>query len=581
MQREHLLDNLETEGRQELDLYASYLDGQLNRYALLPALLSNEQRLQDLLVYPDQRSLLDRANLFLKEVTEITGASDVYLMNKRGTTVAASNHDDVVSFVGRNFAFRPYFTQAMLGDSGRYYALGTTSGKRGYYFSHSIKVEGRTVGVVVVKINIETFEDNWRSGSSDLVVTDPDGVIFITTRREWRYQTLRMFSNATLDRIRESRRYPNASLDPVALNQLEPRHSGNLLYESRNLPRTQYLRLTLDRPEADWQVHLFINLNTIKGQVWLTRLLLIAVILLIAMSIWTMRQRRLRKEERELERRKTMQDALQLLEERVDQRTEDLTEANKRLSDEIEKHEQTREELIQAAKLAALGQMSAGINHELNQPLAAMRTYADNARAYLEKEKTKEADWNLQQIIELTERMAQISSQLKIFSRKSSGQRVRVSVSACIQGALKVTQPKMKQCNAELVIELPDEDLFVKADMVQLEQVFVNLIGNACDATSEKQQPIIQVIGKDLGNGIKISVKDNGSGIPTEDIDHVFDPFFTTNESGLGLGLSISHTIVERLKGQLTARNHTDGGAVFEVMLEPAGLSSVSSNNDR
>ncbi len=269
-----------------------------------------------------------------------------------------------------------------------------------------------------------------------------------------------------------------------------------------------------------------------------------------------------------------MQDALVELECRVDQRTSDLTNANRLLRQEVEEHERTRDELIQAAKLAALGQMSAGINHELNQPLAAMRTYADNARAYLTRENLEQVGWNLQQISELTGRMAQISGQLKVFSRKSSGQLMRVSLGACLEGAQRILRTRIEHAGISLLIDMPDEDLFVAADMVQLEQVLVNLIGNACDALTDAAIKRIQVTARRDGERVQVQVRDTGPGIPADHLAQVFDPFFTTSEGGLGLGLSISHTIAQRLGGTLSAANATDGGAVFTLDLAAWGTDS-------
>ncbi|RLA33879.1 MAG: hypothetical protein DRR03_07180, partial [Gammaproteobacteria bacterium] len=228
----------------------------------------------------------------------------------------------------------------------------------------------------------------------------------------------------------------------------------------------------------------------------------------------------------------------------------------------------TQEELIQAAKLAALGQMSAGINHELNQPLAAIRTYADNARLLLEKKRGDEARWNLEQIGQLTGRMAQIITQLKAFARKSSGQAVTVSLPAAIDGALTLLRIDSDQ----VVRDLPPEELFVLADMVRLEQVLVNLIGNAQQALEGCPNPRIELHAEATDEAVTLTVRDTGPGITPEHLDQVFDPFFSTKEvgQGLGLGLSISYRIIDGFGGSLRAANHADGGALFTVRLPRA-----------
>jgi two-component system C4-dicarboxylate transport sensor histidine kinase DctB len=567
LQREALLGELEDKGRQELDLYVSHLAGQLNRYAFLPALLADDFRLQSLLLAPGNRDQQDQVNRFLGHVNDIAGSLDVYLMDASGLTVAASNWQDELTFVGRNFGFRPYFLDAMQGRSGRYFALGTTSGRRGYYFSHPVGEADDPQGVVVVKIDIDTLEGNWRSRDTDLIVTDPDGVIFVSTRAQWRYRALEPLTAATIARVRDSRRYPDTDLAPVFRSGSIERPSGARIFQPAWPRGPRLIGVASDMPQAGWRVHLLTSEQVITPQVWQTRLFALSLLLLLGTLVWLYAQRNRRRHERAREKQQLMEEALSELERRVAQRTMDLTEANRLLREEAEGHERTRDELIQAAKLAALGQMSAGINHELNQPLAAMRTYADNARTYLSRENLDQVAWNLQQISELTERMAQISGQFKVFSRKSSGRRLRISLHACLEDARRIVRSRLQQAGAELVVEMPQADLFVAADMVQLEQVLVNLIGNACDALHDAADKRIVVSARRLGARVQLQVRDSGRGISGENLARVFDPFFTTSESGLGLGLSISHTIVQRLGGSLSAANAPEGGAVFTLTL--------------
>ena len=567
VQRDSLLAQLEVEGRQQLDLYVSHFAGQLDEFAFLPALLADDHRLRALLQSPRDAALQDQVNRYLAHANTIAGSLDVYLMDARGVTLAASNWQKELTFVGRNFAFRPYFIEAMQGGAGRYYALGTTSGRRGFYFSYPVGAAESPLGVVVVKIDIDTLENAWRSQDSELVVTDPDGVIFISTRPQWRFRTLQPLRADTIERIRASRRYPDAELTAVFGAQQKALVSGARILEGVRSDAAGYISLATDMPQAGWRVQLLMSQKVVNPQVWQARLFAMTLLLLLATAGWLFAQRNRRRREHELEKRQVMQEALDELEGRVSQRTRDLTEANRLLRQEIERHQQTRDELIQAAKLAALGQMSAGINHELNQPLAAMRTYADNARTYLARENLEQAAWNLQQISELTGRMAQISGQLKVFSRKSSGQRIRVSLRACLEGALRILRNRIEQADAELVTDLPPQDLFLAADMVQLEQVLVNLVGNACDVLVNQPNRRIEVSARACGADVVLEVHDSGPGIPQQNLKKVFDPFFTTTENGLGLGLSISHTIAQRLGGSLTAGNAAVGGAVFTLTL--------------
>ena len=264
------------------------------------------------------------------------------------------------------------------------------------------------------------------------------------------------------------------------------------------------------------------------------------------------------------------------LEVSVERRTRDLVASNQRLSDEIEERRraeanlrQTQDELIQAAKLAVLGQLAAGINHELNQPLAAIRAYAENARRFIALARHDKADANLEQIVELTERMADISAQLRQFSRKSSERQETISVQACIDYALRLFQSRLREGNISIIQDWPDETLWVKGDLVRLEQVLVNLIGNALQAMKGVPDPQLTLGAHTHQQQVVISVTDNGPGIPEEHLGHIFEPFFTTKApgSGLGLGLSISSRIMDDLGGKLQAANQPEGGACFTITL--------------
>lgn len=568
------LSQLDVQGQQEVELYVSHLNGQLDRFAYLPALLSGDGRIRQLLATPDDVALTVEVNRFLSYVNRITGALDVYLMDATGLTLAASNWQQENTFVGNNFAFRPYFQQAMQGGPGRYFALGTTSQRRGYYFSYPVQAADRPLGVVVVKLNVDTLEQEWQDSRSVVLITDPDGVIFAASRAPWRYRTLTQLPREARQRIVESRRYPNTGLQPLLQEQVGLEASGARIMRVGGAGQGHdFLVQTQVMPEAGWQVHLYTDLAPVRSAVWQSRLVMLVItgITMMVLVLWVQRQRWQREQARhEQEKRHAMEQALAQLEERVAQRTADLMAANQQLQDEAGRHRQTQDELIQSAKLAALGQMSAGISHELNQPLAAIRAYADSARSLLAHDRFDEAADNMQQIAELTERMANISAQLKVFARRSEGQLTRVSLRASVEGALKILQPRVKETGAEVVVDLPDDDLYAQADMVQLGQILVNLLGNALDAVASTGQPRVEVRGRQRDDRVILTVRDHGPGIPPQNLERIFDPFFTTSDTGLGLGLSISHRIAERMAGQLEAGNHADGGAEFRLTLAAA-----------
>ncbi|AKH22265.1 hypothetical protein AAY24_13080 [Sedimenticola thiotaurini] len=575
--RQLALENLQLQNQHQLKLFVASLQGQLQKYEILPELLATNSLLLNFLQYPNDVNTITALNRYLESINNVAGASDTYLMNAQGWTIAASNWLSDRPFIGRNFGFRPYFKQAMQGKLGRYFALGSTSNRRGYYFAYPVRDKKKIQGAVVMKIEFNEFEESWSGLKENFVVTDPDGVIFVSTNDEWRYKSLSPLDDEVLKRIYASRRYGDVEIGTLSITRKDRLNETAQVVNMGVSRHSDHLMLVQEMAEAGWRVHTFASLDVVNGQmlksVLFAAILYIAIILLVLYIV--QRSRRI-KERARFEKR-----AKQVLERRVQERTTDLTQANLRLMKEIEEHRrtdetlrQTQNELIQAAKMAALGQMSSGINHELNQPLAAIRSYADNARALLTRDRPEEACWNLEQIAELTERMAKISRQLKVFSRKTSGQIVVVSLRAVIDNALKIVGPQLKDTGTTLRRNVLKEELYVMSDMVQLEQVLVNLLTNAVHAVEQQDERWIEIaVARQQGKAI-IKILDNGPGIEKANLERIFDPFFTTKseDRGLGLGLSISYRIVEMMDGSLTAANCPEGGAIFTLQLNIANM---------
>jgi two-component system C4-dicarboxylate transport sensor histidine kinase DctB len=291
---------------------------------------------------------------------------------------------------------------------------------------------------------------------------------------------------------------------------------------------------------------------------------------LLVLMLLVLQQRFRRRRERaryEAQVNQSLREARDRLEQRVEERTVDLRQemAERRRMEQA--LSQTRDELIQAAKLAMLGQMSASISHEINQPLAAIRSYTDNARQFLRQDRCDDVSWNLEQIAELIGNMTQISSQLKLFARKTDGQRSPVSLRNVIDSSKRILLPQLKRTRTEVRVPPLTQDVEVMADPVRLEQVLVNLIANAMNAMEQQQERWVDM-GIETGlDRLRLTIRDNGPGISEEHLKRIFDPFFTTKESGLGLGLSISQHIVESMGGTLSARNSELGGALFTLEL--------------
>lgn len=551
-------NELTEQNRQTLDLYVANLLGTLSRYEVLPRILGDLPALRAALQHAEEPYVRDSANRLLKKLRKQTGADVIYLMATDGNTLAASNWDEEDSFVDRNFAFRPYFRQAMEGRLGRFFGLGTTSGKRGYYFGAAVRDGDQVLGVLVVKVDLDHTETLWGSTPEQLLVTDNFGVVILTSRPDCRFRATRGLGVDEREQIAFDQPYPTLYPQDLTLN------IDAWLIQSRELK------------ETGWTVRILAPVSLVERPV--RTVVAIGAATLLALLLWLgllMQRRR-----HFLERLALDSQARQQLEQRVLERTRDLEALNSRLKVEVLEREQAQQELVraqdellQAGKLSALGTMSASISHELNQPLAAIRSYADNARVLLDHERVDEARDNLRLISELIARMASIIAHLRAFARRDQHAPERVALQPALDDALALLAKRRQAMGVELIRDLPEATLWVQAGETRLRQILANLLANALDALGERPQPRRIWLRAELeGDGVLLTLRDNGPGFSAEALQRAREPFFTTKTSaqGLGLGLAICDTLTRALGGELRMSNHAEGGAQLGLFLRSA-----------
>ncbi|MBX9456882.1 MAG: sensor histidine kinase [Rhizobium sp.] len=543
-----------------LRLAVSALSGQLKRYEPLPALISDHDDIKDLLASPGDPGLRMAANVYLRDINALLKSSDIYVMTLDGETIAASNYAGPATFVGQNFSYRPYFQDAAAGRQARFYALGTTSAKRGYYFAAPVTVAGAIRGVIVFKVDIDAIEGSWRGGEYKIIVNDPEGIIFMSGSPAWLYSSVLPLTKERLARTAESRRYSDAVLRELPIRRASL--AGHALMQIAAPGDTrEYLSLSQYVGDADWTVSVLMDTASVHSQ---ARTAIVALVLLLCVAGLVggvLIQRRARLTERiEMESRAKAE-----LEHRVEERTADLARVNLELR-------KTQADLIQAGKLAGLGQMSAALSHEFNQPLAAAKTYADSAAVLLDRARYDDARGNLSRISSLIDRMAAISRHLRNFARKPNEKLGPVSVADVLGDTLEIVSVRLATAGAEVLSDLGSPPPVVRAGSVRLQQVLVNIISNAADVAEGRDDRRIHVSARHEGERVVIEVRDHGPGVQPAIAERIFDPFFTTKGvgKGLGLGLSISYNIVKDFGGNLTVANHEEGGAVFRIELEPA-----------
>ncbi len=573
---EKSFQELNDRGQNTLSLAESTIRGQLARFERLPELLADNRAVRSLLLAPRDADLIMSANIYLRDAATLLGASDIYVMYRDGVTLAASNFDQPHSFVGGNFAFRPYFFDALDHGEGRFYALGTTSNKRGYYFGAGIDVAGQRLGVMVLKIDVDELEQAWASDDLRIIVTDPEDIVFLSNRPDWLFHAFGTLTPDRLARTQETRRYSNAELGEIDFQARTDRGGFRLLSgHGQDDVAAEYLVVKSNMAQADWTVQVLLPTRAARVQAAASvviGLLAAGLLALVAFIIW---QRR-----RQLAQRLELEQAAKDdLERRVVERTSQLRDANEALKDEVTERRateaqlrKTQSELVQAGKLAALGQMSAALSHEFNQPLGAARNYAENAQLFLEQGRREEAQGNVERILGMIDRMTRISRHLRNFARKPNQQLGVVALADSVSEARELLGWRLRKSGVTLSVDLDPVDLKVVAGPVRLQQVLVNLISNGVDAVETGACKRLELTARKHDGHVRVTVRDHGAGVPEGLQARIFDPFFSTKEvgKGLGLGLSISYNIIRDFDGNLTMRNHPDGGAEFILDLNAA-----------
>jgi two-component system C4-dicarboxylate transport sensor histidine kinase DctB len=582
------LTELQATGRHRLDLYATSLEREIDKYAYFPTTLGLERDVLRLLAEPAPApAQAEEVNKYLEQLNERAGSLSIYILDRKGKVVAASNWRRADSFLGEDLAFRPYFRQAMDNGSGRFFGIGTTRGEPGYYLSSALTDSRGTLGVAVVKVGLKQLEKSWSTVEAPALVSDENGVVILASVPSWKFTTLKPLDAATRSAFDRTQQYNRRALNPLGVVDLATLEHGARLVRLQNAEPEMvsmfpiagtFVAQTQPLPGTPWSITVFSPQEQVRRNATDRATITgVGMAFLCILGLF-MNQRRRHLKDR-LAAQAALQKAHDELERKVAERTADLSSTNMQLQQEVTERihaERTlraaQDELVQAGKLAVIGQLSAGIAHELNQPLAALRTLSGNARKFLERGNQETASSNLDRIAELVDRMGRLTAQLKSFARKSSGEPQAVSVRRAIDNALFLLEQRLKHTRTAVHIDLPETELLAWCDANRLEQVLVNLAGNALDAMEGRAEPALDIAACTEAGRILIHVRDRGPGLSEESRAHLFEPFFTTKEagSGLGLGLAISSSIVADFGGTLSGDNHPQGGAVFTLDIPAA-----------
>jgi len=520
---------------QRLALYSGSIVSELQQNAVVPLLLSRDPALIVDLVSGDF-AITSRRLISIKE--EISAAS-LMLLDADGRTVASTNRRDLGTR-HRNLA---YFVEAQRSSDTVFTTTEVESGALRFTYSRKLEFDKELIGVIVVELALGRLEQSWSGVSEAILVTDSKGRIILSSEPTWKNQTV---EEALANQ-------PAATAIERAIRSAADWTQPGLgtYYEGQAL-----LRLDGKVGFQGWRLSYFTTFSSVRERVnGVLALEIMGFAILVALVFYVLSRR-------------ALQQSFLFKRESIELRA-----LNDRLSLEIEEREKVEQNLrvaeqslAQSSKLAALGEMSAAVSHELNQPLAAMKTYLAGAKLLLQRHRPSEALSSFQRIDDLIGRMGSITTQLKSYARKGGEDFVPVDLRNALQTGLAMMEPQLNQMDIKITQSVEKEPVMVLGDQLRLEQVVVNLLRNALDAMKELTDRHLD-IHLSSGATAKLAVRDNGNGI--DDLEQLFEPFYTTKKpgDGVGLGLAISSGIISDLGGRLIARNGSKGGAVFEIQL--------------
>ncbi|MBB4812567.1 two-component system sensor histidine kinase AauS [Pseudomonas rhodesiae] len=579
---------LSDNGERQLELHARTVESEISKYTYLPSLLELETSVSTLLADPNQETR-KAVNDYLEGLNRRSRSRAIYVMDTTGRVLATSNWRDADSYQGEDLSFRAYFQNAVRGQPGRFYGIGSTNGEPGYYLAHGLEEHGKIIGVAVVKVRLEALEERWQRARLEAFVSDENGIIILSSDPARRLKAVRPLSDEVKERLAHSLQYYWATL-----NELEPLARERLKEGTEKLTfpansevvndehEVSYLAQSRPLNDTPWSFTLLTPLNDLRRAAINQGILVAVAFGLVAFLLIAWNERRKVIATR-LAAREALQEANSQLERRIAERTADLRASNERLKGQIRERRQAEEtlrraqdELVQAGKLAAIGQMSTSIAHELNQPLAALRTLSGNTVRFLERGALDTASTNLKTINELIDRMGRITASLRSFARRGDDQG-QASLAKAVDAALQVLSARLD--NLPLTLHRDFTDAPLQIDQTRLEQILVNLIGNALDAMQAQPAPELWLEGSNAEGKYRLQVRDNGHGIDPEARKHLFEPFFTTKpgEQGLGLGLTLSASLAAATGGNLAVEHPSSGGTAFVLSLPLAGAHPTES----
>ena len=562
------ISTLENQLQRSIVLTNRAIETEIERFRYLPVVVGEDARIRAIAGQERSKTALAAANAYLETIVRQAGPAELYVLDAAGVTLAASNHATPESFVGQDYSFRPYFRSAMRTGDGRYYAIGVTTRKPGYFLASRIDIAGKPPVVVVVKADLSPLELTWKAAGVQTAIADRWGIVFLSGNPDWKYRPLIPLGGEASARLTAERTYEGADL--AARQPILPTGtdlpSGTLDEPSLRLAGDGgglLARFSTVEPDG-WRVLAATGTGDTAKLAGFWALAASIACLVATGALYFVHQRA------QIIRMRLRQG--ELLEHMVGERTRDLAgeiEIRRRTEDELRR---TQEGLIHSEKMAALGRMSAAIVHEVSQPLAALDATLATAGLLAGKKAADAAGERIVDARSLVKRMQRTVKHLKTFARKDASDLEDVAIDSVIANVVDLAAARAKSLGITLVIDARPPSPVVVAVALKLEQAMLNLLLNAMDAVEGRPDPVVTIRRTQDANRVEVAIIDNGSGIAPEHRERIGEPFFTTKMTGegLGLGLSIATTIVRECGGEIRLAEVAGGGTAATVSV-PVG----------
>lgn len=521
------------EAESRLSLYTRSLDETLNRFQHLPYVLSQDPSIiAATIAVQEDPQLLATLNLKLERFAEEAALEAIYLMDRNGTVISASNFRSPLTFMGQNYSFRPYFKAAMDGERGAFFGVGATTGRPGYFVSQPLRHSGQIIGVVAIKLDMSELQRVWQQGGERVFATNRDRIIVVSSQPEWLYSPLVQLNDVQRMAIKGKRQFGGQSL--IALNWV-PLGAARVLFEG-----DRYTHVFASSQHLGWVVHYLRSERRIFERAALVTIIFGTVLCALLAFATFLRSERIR-----AALAVAQADRLALI------------ETNQVL-------ENAQVELRAKSKLAALGTLAASVTHELGQPISAMKNYL----AAAEMSGVLRQGPLQQQLNKVAARMEGITQQLRFFNQPHETSLERCDLAVIIQDALELVRHDIVAQTIVLDFSLPAEPLMVRCHRLRIEQVVVNLLRNAILAMQDSDEKTLSIILKRDKEYAELTIADTGTGLGGKALAELTEPFFSTRASGegMGLGLSISASIIKDHDGGFYA-DDLGNGSQFRVVL--------------